>query len=181
LGANPIQTITVRTGRSALNLLFLTLSCTPLHDLGITSALLVRRSLGLYSFLYALLHFLTFAILDFGFQISEIAYLISHQIFLSFGMLAFILLMALAITSTSYWVKQIGVMWKHIHRFVYVIGIIVIVHFFLAVKLDTHLPILYLVFYLILMILRIPRLKRINNIPPIIKKIDGYFSTYCFK
>jgi len=176
LCANPIQTITIYTGRTALNLLFFTLLCTPLNSVGITSALLVRRALGLYSFLYALLHFLTFAILDYGFQISEIAYLIFHQIFLLLGLIAFILLLALAITSTSYWIRRMGIWWKRLHQLIYAIGILVVVHFYLAVKLDTRLPIFYLLLYTILMMLLFPIFKRKKEIPQAIEKIDGFLS-----
>ena len=179
LGANPIQTITTYTGRTALNLLFFTLLCTPLNSVGITSALLVRRALGLYSFLYTLLHFLTFTILDYGFQISEIAYLIFHQIFLFLGLIAFILLIALTITSTAYWIRRMGIWWKRLHQLIYAIGILVVVHFYLAVKLDTRLPIFYFLLYTILMVLRIPFLKGKKEIPQAIEKIDGFLSTDC--
>ncbi len=110
-------------------LLLLSLACTPIAVLGFKRILRVRRALGLYAFVYASLHGLTFAGWDYGFDLQLLKPAILNQRFVLAGSTAFLLLLLLAITSTRGWQKRLGKNWKRLHRLVYLAGIAVIVHF----------------------------------------------------
>jgi len=106
LTADPIREITLRTGRYALILLILSLACTPVHIVfGFKRVLRVRRALGLYAFLYASLHLLTFVGLDYGFDFALVGRAILEKRFVQIGFLTFLILLPLAITSTRGWMK----------------------------------------------------------------------------
>lgn len=109
LTANPIREVQLRTGKYALVLLVLALSVTPVNIVfGIKSALPLRRTLGLYSLMYASLHFLNFIGLDYGFDFGLIRDDISGKRFVLAGFLAFLCLLPLAVTSTRGWIKRLG-------------------------------------------------------------------------
>jgi len=127
---DPVREITTRTGRTALILLVLSLACTPINTVvGFKQVLRVRRALGVYAFLYASLHFLTFVGLDYGFDLSLIGQVISEQRYVIAGFAAGVILLLLTITSTKGWQKRLGKNWKRLHRLVYLAGILVVVHF----------------------------------------------------
>jgi len=156
---DPVREITTRTGRTALVLLVLTLACTPLHTLfGIKWVLRVRRALGLYAFLYAALHFLTFVGLDYGFQLDLLGPAIFDQLYVLPGFAAGLILLILALTSTRGWQKRLGRNWKRLHRLVYLAGILAIVHFLWLVK-DIGEPLRYGAIVALLLLLRVPRLR----------------------
>ncbi len=144
LGFNPILDITKRTGRDALVLLLLTLSVSPVSKiLGFRQALRIRRTLGVYAFFYASLHFLTFIGLDFGFDLDLIIMGILEKPFAILGFSAFLMLFLLAITSTNGWKKRLGKNWKKIHWLIYLAAPLVIVHFLWASKQNYGEPLLY--------------------------------------
>ena len=135
LTANPIQYVEQRLGRTALALLVLSLAVTPLVTLtGWTALKRHRRTLGLYAFGYAALHFLTFAVLDYGLDWSEMLRLTGEKPFILVGAAASLILLALAVTSFRYWKKRLGKGWKWLHRLVYIAVILAVVHYLLAQK-----------------------------------------------
>jgi sulfoxide reductase heme-binding subunit YedZ len=157
---DPIREITTRTGKTALILLILSLACTPIYTIfGFKQALRVRRALGLYAFMYAGLHFLTFVGLDYGFDLGLIRQDILDQRYVLVGFAAGLLLLLLAITSTQGWQKRLGKNWKRLHRLVYLAGILAIVHFVWLVK-DIREPLRYGAVVALLLIVRIPIIRR---------------------
>lgn len=141
---NPILEITKRTGRDALVLLLLALSCAPLSQaLKWRRILTVRRTLGVYAFVYALFHFATFVWLDYMFDFALIAEGILEKPFALVGFLAFLILLTLAITSTNGWIKRLGKNWKRLHRFIYPAAVLVIIHFTWAAKQNFGEPLIY--------------------------------------
>ena len=161
LTVNPIQDITFRTGKAALVLLVLSLACTPLNTVfGFREALKVRRALGLYAFLYVSLHFLIFIGLDYTFDLSLIREAIVEKRYALMGFAAFLTLLPLALTSTKGWQKRLGKTWRALHRWVYLAGILAVIHFVWLVKSDIREPLAYGAVVLLLLILRIPIIRR---------------------
>jgi sulfoxide reductase heme-binding subunit YedZ len=157
---DPVKEITTRTGKTALILLILSLACTPINTIfGFKHALRVRRPLGLYAFLYAGLHFLTFLGLDYGFDLHLIRQDILDQRYVLVGFATGLLLLPLAITSTQGWQKRLGKNWKRLHRLVYLASILDIVHFVWLTK-DIREPLRYGGVVALLLIVRIPAIKR---------------------
>ena len=160
LTANPIREITIRTGRSAIVLLLLSLACTPIYTLfGFAPVLRLRRPLGLYAFLYAGLHGLTFVGLDYGFDLVLIGQELLQKRFVQVGALAFLILVPLAITSTRGWVARLGKNWKRLHRLVYLAALLAGVHFLWAVKANVRVPLLYGAVLAVLLVARIPAVQ----------------------
>lgn len=161
LTVNPIQASEQRTGDIALVILLLSLLCSPVSSiLGIKEALRYRRTLGLYAFFYASLHFLIFAGLDYAFRFDLIWDSIVEKPFILVGFTAGMIILALAVTAFQWWMRLLGKNWKRLHRLVYVSSVLVIVHYLWAVKADIRLPALAGGVMLLLLILRIPLVKR---------------------
>lgn len=157
---DPVREITTRTGKISLILLVLTLLCTPLATLfGFQEGLRVRRTLGLYTFLYVSLHFATFVWLDYGFDLVLLQEAIFAQRYVVVGFAAGLILLALAITSTTGWQRRLGKNWKRLHRLIYLASILVIVHFAWLVK-DLREPLRYGLVVAVLLVLRIPRVRQ---------------------
>jgi sulfoxide reductase heme-binding subunit YedZ len=156
LGANPIRETTLRTGRAALTLLVLSLAVTPLRRLtGWAAIQRLRKPLGLYAFLYVALHLLTYVGLDFGFNLSILWPDLKQQRFIQVGLLSFLLLLPLAVTSTRRWQKRLGKNWTHLHKLVFPASILSLLHFFLLVKADIRRPLIYSTVLLVLFIIRL--------------------------
>ena len=156
---DPIRQVTTGTGRIALVLLLLSLACTPIATLGFKRVMRVRRALGLYAFLYASLHGLTFAGWDYGFDLRLLKPAILNQQFVLAGFTAFLLLLLLAVTSSRGWQKRLGKSWKRVHRLVYLAGIAVIVHFVWLSK-DPRRAWQYGAALALLLVARIPAVKK---------------------
>ncbi len=155
LGANPVETMTRDTGEWALRFLLITLTITPLRRLTGKSWLMrLRRMLGLYAFFYALLHFITYIWLDQFFDWAEILRDIVKRPFITVGFAAFIMLLPLAFTSTNKMMKRLGKKWKQLHKLVYIITALGILHFLWIVKADTREPAIYFSLFLLLMVYR---------------------------
>jgi len=160
LSVNPIQDITLRTGKFALLILTLSLACTPVNTVfGFRQVIPLRKWLGLYAFLYAGLHFLTFAVLDYGLDWGLIQQAIVEKRYVLAGFAALLILVPLALTSTKGWMRRLGKAWKRLHRFVYLAGVLVIFHYVWLVKTDVREPVLWGAFLALLLILRIPRVR----------------------
>lgn len=145
LGANPIAEALNELGLMALVFLIASLACTPAKALfGVTWPIRIRKTLGLWAFFYAVLHFLTYAVLDQLVDLKAIVADITARPFILVGFSAFLLLVPLAITSTSGMLKRLGAKrWKLLHRLAYVAAVLGIVHFVLRVKKDVREPALY--------------------------------------
>jgi len=167
LSADPIQAAILRTGKIALELLILSLACTPLNTIfGFSPAIRVRRLLGDYAFLYVCLHFAIFVSLDYGFDFQYIMPELAKPYLLA-GVIAGILLIPLAITSFSPWPKRLGKNWKQLHNLVYLINLLAVLHFILVVKQGVTQPYLWLILIIFLLVLRIP---------PIRHALSGFFT-----
>jgi len=154
LSANPIREIQFRTGRDALVLLIVTLAVAPLSSLLGKRILRLRRTLGLYAFFYATLHFLNFIGLDFGFNVALITEGIFAKPFALVGFAAFLLLIPLALTSTNSWRRRLGKNWKRLHLLIYPAALLVIVHFLWAAKAGPAEPLAYGAVVVLLIMLR---------------------------
>lgn len=144
LGANPVEEILHRCGRWGLNFLVITLSVTPLRRVtGWNQAMRFRRMLGLFAFFYIMLHFLIYAGLDQRFAIGFIAEDIAERPYITLGITALILLIPLAITSTNGMMRRLGRRWQKLHRLVYPIAVLGVVHFWWQVKADILEPMIY--------------------------------------
>ncbi len=138
LGANPIEAITHETGLWTLRLLLVTLAITPLRWLtGWNTPIRVRRMLGLFAFFYACLHLLTYVWLDQFFVVAEIVRDVTKRPFITLGFAGFLLFLPLAITSTNRMMRRLGKNWQRLHRIVYLIPALGVLHYLLLVKADT--------------------------------------------
>lgn len=155
LGANPIEKITHRTGWWALALLTVTLVVTPLRRLAHRPGWIrYRRLLGLFAFFYATLHLLTYLVLDQFFGWSYIVEDIVERPFITIGFLAWLILLGLASTSTSGWMRRLKRNWQRLHRLVYVAAIMAGVHFLWKVKADVREPLVFLSIIVVLLAIR---------------------------
>jgi len=156
LGPEPIKEITLHTGEWTLLFLVFTLSMTPLKRLtNLNIWISVRRMLGLFAFFYASLHMLTYIGLDYQFDLSAISKDIFTKKFIFVGFTAWLLMIPLAITSSK---KMMGILkknWKKLHRLIYLISILGVIHFLWLVKKDLTEPLIYLLIIVILLILRV--------------------------
>ena len=145
LGANPAEYITRSVGDWTLRLLLLTLAVTPLRRItGLTGLLRLRRMLGLYTFFYALLHLSAYVSFDHVFDVAEILKDIVKRPFITVGFTCLVLLIPLAVTSTNAMVRRLGaIRWQLLHRLVYLIAPLAVLHFWWMVKRDLTEPIVY--------------------------------------
>ena len=157
LGANPILEITHRTGKTAIILLILSLAVSPLRLLlNWPRIRKLRRPLGLYAFTYAAIHFSVFIVLDYGFHWQSITQAILTKRFILVGFSAGVILLLLAVTSPTFFIKRLDKRWKKLHRFVYAAGALAGLHFILAVKPGVLRPWYYAGALLILLAFRLP-------------------------
>lgn len=145
LGANPIEAVTRGLGTWALNFLLITLLVTPLRNYaGWTWLIDLRRMLGLFAFFYASLHLTTYLWFDQFFDWPAIAEDILKRPFITVGMTAFALLVPLAITSNIRAIRKLGGRrWQQLHRSVYAIGALAVLHYTWMVKADVKKPLIY--------------------------------------
>ena len=145
LGANPIEFIIRDLGTWALNFLLITLCVTPLRKLtGLNWLLRMRRMLGLFAFFYALLHFNIYLGLDQSYDWGEIATDILKRPFITVGMLTFALMIPLAVTSNAAMIKALGgKAWQKLHRLIYPLTMLAVLHYWWLIKLDTTQPAIY--------------------------------------
>lgn len=144
LGADPVAEIEHRTGLWALRLLLLTLAITPLRQLSGQSGLLrFRRMLGLYAFFYACVHLGVYLGLDLRGYWAQIFEDIVKRPYITVGFIAWLLLIPLAITSTQGWMRRLKRNWGKLHKAIYAIGVLAVLHFWWLVKSDIREPLLY--------------------------------------
>ncbi|MBL8311180.1 MAG: sulfoxide reductase heme-binding subunit YedZ [Burkholderiales bacterium] len=157
LGANPIEFVTRSTGTWTLVGLAITLSITPLRKLLNWPWLLrLRRTAGLLAFFYACLHFTTYVWFDRFFDWPDIVRDVVKRPFITIGFAAFVLLIPLAITSNNNLIKRVGAArWQKLHRTVYLIAVLAVVHYWWLVKKDITQPAIYAVVFALLLGLRL--------------------------
>lgn len=157
VGPNPLEFATRTTGMLTLIFLSLTVAVTPLRKIfGINSLVKVRRMLGLFAFFYGFLHLLTYVWFDRFFNFISVGQDVVKRPFILVGMIAFVLMVPLAITSTNKMIKRLGgKRWAQLHRLVYVAAIAGVVHFWMLVKSDTRLPLTFAFILLFLLSYRL--------------------------
>ncbi|TXH70528.1 MAG: protein-methionine-sulfoxide reductase heme-binding subunit MsrQ [Lysobacteraceae bacterium] len=144
LGADPVANIEHRLGIWALRMLLLALAITPLRQLtGQAILVRLRRMVGLYAFAYATAHFAAYLVLDLRGYWTQIFEDIAKRPYITVGFVAWLLLVPLAVTSTQGWIRRLGRRWGLLHRLVYAIGILAVLHFWWLVKSDLREPALY--------------------------------------
>ena len=161
LGAEPIRAMILRTGKASIVMLTLSLVCTPAGYLfRWRDATTVRRPLGLYAFMYVCIHFLIFVWLDYALIVPLIVEEIVARRYALVGFAAFLLLIPLAVTSTKGWQKRLGKRWKTLHKVVYLIAVLAVVHYIWLVKNAYTQPLLFAAVVGLLLLLRVPAVKQ---------------------
>jgi len=158
LGANPLEVVIRHLGEWGLQLLVVTLCMTPLRDLTNEAwPIQLRRLIGLWSFTYLCLHFLTYLWLDQFFDWTEIGKDIVKRPFITVGMLAVVAMLPLAVTSTRAMQRRLGGRWKRLHRLIYLIVPLGTLHFYWLVKADTLRPLIFALCVIVLLGYRLLR------------------------
>lgn len=143
LGANPIRTLEQELGIWTLRFLIATLTVTPLRDLAGINLLRYRRALGLLTFYYALLHLCAYLLLDHRLDFAAIGADIVKRPYITIGMLAFAILIPLALTSTDNAIRRLGKTWNKLHQWIYLAAAAAALHFLLVVKSWPLEPLIY--------------------------------------
>jgi len=166
LGANPVETVTHSTGDWTLRFLLLTLAVTPARWVtGWNGVIRYRRMLGLFAFLYASLHFLTYTVFDHFFALDSMLEDVTTRRYVTAGFVGFVLLIPLAVTSTQTMIGRLGGRrWCALHRLVYVSAIAGVVHYVWLVKIDRRPPLVYATVLMLLLGVRVWRRRRRGQI-----------------
>ena len=144
LGVNPVESITHTSGQWTLRILLLTLAITPLARLTRSGWLIqFRRLVGLYCFFYVLLHFLTYLLFDLSFDFGFLLEDIIERPYITVGFGGFLILLALASTSTLAIRQRMGRAWTRLHKAVYAAGILGVIHFLWITRVDDTEPFIY--------------------------------------
>lgn len=154
LGADPVKTLERTLGLHALQFLIATLCISPLRRYAGISLLRFRRALGLLTFWYAALHLTVWITLDLAFRWGEIGTDLVKRPYIIVGMVAFLVLLVLAITSNTWSLRRLGVMWQRLHRFVYLSAMLGAVHFIMLSKVWTTELVVYSGVIVVLLALR---------------------------
>jgi methionine sulfoxide reductase heme-binding subunit len=161
LGVDPVRRVLGIFGHSALNLLLITLSVTPLRQVtGNAHLLRLRRMLGVFAFSYALLHFLTYIGPFQGFSWPAIVKDLSKRPYIMIGFAALLMLLPLAITSTNAMMRRLKRRWQSLHRLIYLIAILGVWHYWWQVKKDIREPLIYVALLALLLGWRLWRRQR---------------------
>ncbi|MCH7822447.1 MAG: sulfoxide reductase heme-binding subunit YedZ [Proteobacteria bacterium] len=156
LGTNPIEEIQDRFGNWALRFILITLTVTPLRKLTAWNWLIrFRRMFGLFTFFYVLMHFLAWLFLDQGLLLSAIAEDLTERPFIMIGFAAFLLLTAMAVTSTNNMRRRLGRRWQQLHYSAYAVGLLGVWHYWWQVKKDVTEPLVYAVILALLLAIRL--------------------------
>lgn len=156
LGANPIQALHIRLGDWALRFLCLTLFITPIQKMTKWRGMSAYRQLfGLYTFFYASLHVLVYLVVDHYFEWKIIAIDIIESSYIWFGILAYLIIFILAITSPKFVKILLGRNWKKLHRFIYLAACAGIIHYLWQLKGNLAEPLFYLIIIAVLLVFRV--------------------------
>ena len=158
LGADPMRALEHALGLWALRFLIASLAITPLRQLTGVNLLRYRRALGLLAFYYALLHLTTYLVLDQGLNLDAIWADILKRLYITIGMVCFVVLLPLAVTSNNLAIRRLGgKAWQRLHRFVYLAAILAALHFLMSVKSWPIEPVIYALIVAILLGYRLVR------------------------
>jgi sulfoxide reductase heme-binding subunit YedZ len=161
LGADPVRFVLDRLGKTAIIILLITLAVSPLRQIsGNANLLRLRRMLGLFAFFYALMHFITYIGPFQSFSWDAIVKDILKRPFITIGFIALLLLVPLAVTSTNGMMRRLGRRWQSLHRLIYPIAILAVLHFWKMLKKDWHEPLLYAAILALLLLWRVWRRRR---------------------
>lgn len=161
LGTDPVARLEHASGAWALRFLLITLAVTPLRMLTKWNGLIrYRRMLGLFAFFYSTVHLVIYVVVDLGGFWSQIFGEIAKKPYITVGFLAWLLLIPLAVTSTKAMMRRLGRNWLRLHRLVYVIGLLGVLHFVWQVKFGEKIaviePFVYAAIFVALMLFRVP-------------------------
>ena len=161
LGPEPIRAMILRTGKAAIILLTLSLACTPANIIfGWKQAVTLRRPLGLYAFLYVCLHLMIFVWLDYGFMMRLIVEEIILRRYAVVGFVAFLLLIPLTVTSTKGAQRRMGRRWITLHKLVYLVGVLAVIHYLWLVKNAYTQPLIFAALIVFLLLVRVDPIRR---------------------
>jgi methionine sulfoxide reductase heme-binding subunit len=178
LGANPVEEILNTCGKTGLNLLMLTLSVTPLRrSMGINRLVAFRRLLGLFAFFYLVLHFSTYALLDLGLAWDTLFVDITERPYITVGFTALLLLIPLAVTSTRGMQRRLGRNWTKLHRLIYLVAVLGVIHYWWQVKskFDVAEPLLYTFSLAVLFAARLLHYRSVHAkpaVPPAYQRVE---------
>lgn len=157
LGADPVKSFELLLGLWTLRFLILTLAVSPLRELGGWSFLRYRRALGLLTFYYAAMHFTVYAVLDQTLMLDAIIADVLKRPFIMFGMAGLVLLVPLAVTSNAASIRTLGPNWIKLHRLVYIVAALGVLHFALSTKVLSLEQYIYIGLILLLILYRAVR------------------------
>ena len=161
LGANPVETVTNTTGIWTLRLIMITLAITPLRWLtGVNQLINYRRLVGLFAFFYGCLHFLTYFFLDHQFDVAAMFEDVRLRPYITAGFTAFVLLIPLAVTSTTGWIRRLGGRnWNLLHKLIYITAMAAVLHYYwkVSIKLPPTYPRNYAILVAVLLGFRVWR------------------------
>ena len=161
LGADPVKSFEQALGLWALRFLILTLAISPLRDVFGWNFIRYRRALGLLSFYYALMHLAAYLLLDLAMDFSTLWDDVIKRPFIMFGMAALGLLVPLALTSNNFSIRKMGRKWIWLHRLIYGVAVLVLLHFSLSAKVLSLDHYFYIAFLILMLLYRVRRaLKR---------------------
>jgi sulfoxide reductase heme-binding subunit YedZ len=164
LGTDPVAQLEHRSGLWALRLLLLTLAITPLRRVtGWNKLIRYRRLIGLFAFFYATVHLLIYTLVDLGGYWSQLLEEIAKRPYITVGFSAWLLLIPLALTSTRNMIRRLGRRWQTLHKLIYPIALLALLHFLWLVKADKREPLLYLAVFAGLMLWRVPWARLIRR------------------
>lgn len=164
LGPNAVETVLHTTGKTGINILFLSLAVTPVRVLtGVNALIRIRRLLGLFAFFYIALHFTTYATLDLRLDWPMLYVDIAERPYITVGMLALLGMIPLAVTSTARMQRRLKRRWLTLHRSVYAVAILGLVHFLWQVKIDQREPLVYAAMLTLLLGFRVVRSLRLRQ------------------
>jgi sulfoxide reductase heme-binding subunit YedZ len=161
LGPDPGKILVDRLGLGTLILLLITLTMTPLQRLsGWSGWIAVRRQLGLWCFAYVVMHLSAYAVFILGLDWAQLGVELIKRPYIIVGSLAFVCLLALAVTSNRYSQRRLGARWKKLHRLIYVILGLGLLHMLWIVRADLKEWAIYAAIGALLLVLRIPAIAR---------------------
>jgi sulfoxide reductase heme-binding subunit YedZ len=157
-GVDPVKFLELENGKTALNLILLTLMITPVRQLaGLPHLARLRRMVGLLAFFYAALHFTVYVVLDLDLNWRMVGADIVKRPYITVGFVALLLLVPLAVTSTNRMMRYLGRRWSRLHRLIYLIGALGVWHFYWQEKIDVREPEIYALILALLLLYRAAR------------------------
>jgi len=164
LGPDPAKALSHMSGEWALCFLIITMAITPLRIITRSSEWVhYRRMMGLFVFFYAVLHLLIYCVFLLGLQWQDLWADILERPYITVGFGAWLLLLPLAVTSTKRWQRKLGRQWSRLHKLIYIVSALVLLHIIWQARSDLAEPLVYVLIFSVLMLFRLPVVKRFFN------------------